>query len=107
MADRFAITGYVPDNVAKQLKAQQPGPIETSPERGYSDVLMRVDGADVAEVRIGASTQGETLVQLILRDSAPVETIIRTTADAKGVSRFHDPTLTRLTAVAVAHSIAV
>ncbi len=107
MAERFAITGYVSDSVAKQLKAQQRGPIETSPERGYSDIMMRVDGADVAEVRIGASTQGETLVQLILRDSAFVETIIRTTADAKGVSRFHDPTLTRLIAVAVANSIAV
>ena len=100
MAERFAVTGYVSDSVARQLKAQQPGPIEVSPERGYSDVMMRMDGADITEVRIGASAQGETLVQLLLRDSAPVETVIRTTADANGISRFYDPILTRLTASA-------
>jgi hypothetical protein len=100
MAERFAVTGYLADASAKQLSSQRSGHLEVRPERGYTDVVMRVDRADVTEVRTGSSVQGETLVQLILRDGANVETIIRTTADIRGITRFYDPTLTRLTAAA-------
>jgi hypothetical protein len=98
--ERYAITGYVADPVASRLKATTPGTIEIAPERGHREVCMRVDGADVDEVRTGTSAHGETLVQLILRDGAVVETLFRTTADVKGVARFNDPTLARLTASA-------
>jgi hypothetical protein len=106
MVERLAITGYVSDDVAKQLQAQQTGFIEVSPERGYHDVVMKVDGANIMKVRTGASVQSETLVQLILRDSV-VETVSKTTTHIHGVSLFRDPILTRLTATATAKSIAV
>ncbi len=100
MAERFAVTGYVSDAVAGRLKAKGKGKIDVKPERGYDEVVMRVDVANVAEVRTGSSAQGETLVQLILRDGTPVETVIRTTANVQGITRFQDPTLARLTAAA-------
>ena len=100
LKEAYAITGYVADDIAAKLSAYGSGHVHVKPERGYDDVLMRVDAADVQELRTGSSVQGETLVQLILREGAVVETVIRTTADAKGVTRFHDPALTRLTAIA-------
>lgn len=105
MAERYAVTGYVSDEVAKQLSAKGQGKIDVKPERGYDDVVMRVDAGSIAEVRTGSSSQGETLVQLILRDGAPMETVIKMTADVKGIARFHDPALARLTAAATAKVI--
>src|SRR3982750_3771950 len=100
--EKYAVTGYVPDKIARELKANYSHSVEIHPERGAHDVFMRVSGGDISEVRSGSSEQGQTLVQLLLPDGAQVETVIRTTADIKGVARFHDPTITRLTASATA-----
>ena len=107
MNEMFAVTGYVADDVAKQLSGRPSGHVHVKPERGYDDVLMRVDAADIKEVRTGSSSQGETLVQLILSEGARVQTVIRTTADSKGIARFHDPALTRLIAAATVKVIMV
>jgi len=103
--EKYAVTGYVPDNVARELKAKHPNSVEIHPERGVRDVLVRVNGSDISEVRSGSSEQGETLVQVLLRDGAQVETVIRSSADFKGLTRFHDPTISRLTASATAKVI--
>jgi hypothetical protein len=105
--EKYAVTGYLPDQVAHALKPKHAGAIEVLPERGSHDVLMRVQGQDIAEVRTGSSSDGHTMVQLILRDGAPVETVVRSTADAKGLTRFNDPAIGRLTASATAKVIAV
>jgi hypothetical protein len=105
--EAFAVTGYVPDKVAEQLTAGRSGKIDVKVERGSEEVFMRVDQADVTDLRVGSSVNNETLVQLILRDDAPVEQVIRTISNARGLSRLHDPTLTRLTAEATAKVIAV
>jgi hypothetical protein len=107
MKEALAVTGYVEDKVAQHLRALSPGKVDVRPERGVHDVLMRVDGADVAEVRTGSSAHGETLVQLILRDGAAVETVVRAVASAAGVARLNDPALIRLTAAATAKQIMV
>jgi hypothetical protein len=107
MKEAFAVTGYVADDIANQLQAKGSGKIDVKVERGYEEIMMRVDQADVVEVRIGSSVNNEALVQLILRDGATVETVIRTPANTKGLSRFHDPILARLTAQATAKVIAV
>ena len=102
MKQAYAVTGFVPDDVAKRLSAGAKGIIQVRPERGVTSVLMEVDGADVSEVRSAASTGGETLVQLILRDKAPVRTVIEAHA---GVEPFSDPAIVRLTAAATVKSI--
>lgn len=105
----YAVTGYVKDSLAGQLKTQEHwsniGMVEVNVERGFDEVMMRVNLGDVTEVRTGASIKGETLVQFILRDAFNVETVIRTTADIKGITRLYDPTLQLLIASATAKKI--
>lgn len=103
----FAVTGYVPDADAASLRKGASGYVEVQPERKSSEVRMRVRGEDVAEVRVGSSNGGQTLVQLLLRENAAVETVLRAQATHDGVSRFADPALQRLAAAATAKVIMV
>src|SRR5512135_1485231 len=98
MREAMAVTGYISDQMAQKLAANQPGPIEIKPEPGTSEVVVRVDGADVDEVRTGSSTHGETLVQLILRPDALTQTVVSTITSAAGLERLYDPILDRLKA---------
>ena len=101
----FAVTGYVPDADAATLRKGASGSVEVQPERDASEVRMRVRGEDVAEVRVGSSQGGQTLVQLLLRENAEVETVLRAQATRDGISRFADPALQRLAASATAKVI--
>jgi hypothetical protein len=105
MREAFALTGYLPDHLAKTLVARQSGPVEVRPEPGYTEVVARVDCADVDEVRLGPSAHGETLVQLILRPDANVQTVQHFVANVAGLKRLNDPVLARLTASVHAKSI--
>jgi len=105
--EAFAVTGYVPEKALQDLESGHAGNIDVRVERGSDEVVMRVDQADIAEIRTGASVKKEILVQVILRSSAAVATIVRAQANLKGVARFNDPLLQRLTATATAKSIAV
>jgi hypothetical protein len=107
MREAMAVTGYVPDNVARALHKDRSGSVEVSPEREVDEVVARVQRRDIAEVRVGASVRGTTLVQLILKTNATVETIVRTQANAKGLQRFYDPNLNRLRQAATAKNILV
>jgi len=68
---------------------------------------MRVATADIHETRVGSTEHGLSLVQLILRDGAPVETVVRTAASRAGLRAFHDPVLSRIRQEATAKVIAV
>lgn len=103
--ESFAVTGYVGDEVAKELGPRWSGKVDISPERGHDEVMMRVDSREVTEVRFGSSIDGETLVQLILQEDAYVETVIRSTASLEGIRRLSDPTLSQLTAKATVKMI--
>lgn len=105
MAERYAVTGYVPDEVARGLNRGGSGSVDVRPERGVQEVAARVQLAEVEDVRVGSSSNGETLVQLILRDEATVETVLRSQASSKGLQRFHDPNLDRLRLAATAKVI--
>jgi hypothetical protein len=107
MKEALAVTGYVPDKALQELESGSVEKIDVRVERGSDEVVMRVNRADVAEIRTGASIEGEILVQIILRAGATVETVVRTQANFAGVARFNDPVLQRLTATATAKSIAV
>ena len=106
MAEVLAVTGYVSDEVAKQLRDKAHGTaVEVSPDRGQSDVFVRVDGASIREARVGSSTHGQTLVQLILKDGASFESVVRHRVSAEGVRRFFDPAVARIAAAAIANVI--
>ena len=95
------------EKALQDLESGDAGNIDVRVERGSDEVVMRVDQADIAEIRTGSSVKKEILVQVILRSSAGVETVVRTQANLKGVARFNDPLLQRPTATATAKSIAI
>lgn len=93
MREAFAITGFVSNDVAKQLQGRkgESGTIEVKLERGNSPVLVKVDSTAVQEVRTGASAKGDTAVQLILRENASVVTVLNTSLNKDGIARLTDP----------------
>ena len=109
MREAMAVTGFV--HASATLDTAQlsggTGTIEIRPERDVDQVLIRVATSDVEEVRIGGTHSGMTLVQLILRDGAAVETVVKSTATPPGMRVFHDPVLNRVTQEATAKSITV
>jgi hypothetical protein len=109
MAEAFAVTGYVSDAVAKSMSAEgwisSGKTAEVQPDRDAGDVYVRVAADKVREVRVGASRGGLTLVQLILKRGAEIESVIRHKASPEGLTRFYDPTLARVAAAAVANVI--
>jgi hypothetical protein len=109
MRQVMAVTGYVEASVARDPShlSKKKGPIEIRPERNVKDVVIRVAASDVEEVRVGATRAGMTLVQLILRRGAPVETVIRSEATPEGLQAFRDPVLNRVTQEATAKNIAI
>jgi hypothetical protein len=78
-----AIVGYLPDAVARGLgsKGQHKEPLEVRLERGSDEMLVRIDPNYVAGVLLGASHNGETGVQLLLKDNAKIDTVARGTAE--------------------------
>jgi hypothetical protein len=104
MAEAIAVTGYVPDKVAKQLRKSGWESVDVHPERKEGDTFVRVSASAVRDVRIGASKTGRTLVQLILQDDAEIETVTRSVPKGQ---RFFDPTLARITAAAIANKIEI
>jgi hypothetical protein len=109
MRNAMAVTGYVNDKTSADLTRLKAlgGSIDVSPERSVRDVVIRVSWSDVDETRVGATEAGMTLIQLILRDGATVETIIRSEASPAGLRAFSDPVLNRVVQEATAKSITV
>jgi len=103
MHEALAVTGYIETNKIDEIKAMEK--IEIWPEQDIEDVVIRVNTTDVAEVRVGSTKAGRTLVQLILRNEAVVETIVRTSADSEGLQAYHDPVLNRIRQEATAKKI--
>jgi hypothetical protein len=105
MKEGYAVTGYVLNATSKALKSNSTGTVEVAPEPETNDVFVTVNGSDIVEVRTGATRGKHTLVQLILKENAAVNTVVRSHANASGVSRFLDPTISRLAAAATAKVI--
>jgi hypothetical protein len=103
MREAMAITGYIRSEDLKSLQSAERA--EVYAEHDVPEVRMRVAGSDIAEVRAGSATGGLTMVQLILRQGAHVQTVVESTADAKGLRAFHDPVLNRIRQEATAKKI--
>jgi len=107
MKTKMAITGYVTDHHLKNIKSKEAYSFEVFPEVEIEDVYAKVTSNDIDDVRIGASNHGKTMVQLILKDNASVETVHKQQISVKGVRVIDDPTLSRLTAAATAKVIMI
>ena len=109
MKEAFAVTGYVKNEIARKLDSGKfdAEHLDVRVESKSDLVVMRVKKTDISEARLGASAKGEVLVQIILVDNAHVQTIINHDASVKGLRRFNDPVVQRLTALATVKSISV
>lgn len=95
MREAMAITGYVPDKLVAEIKSVDY--VDVMPERDVNDVVIRVATADIEDARIGSTDKGNlTMVQLILRDNAKVETVAQSSASPDGMRAFDDPVLNRV-----------
>ncbi len=74
-----AVVGYLPDALAKRLASKKPHkePLEVRMERGSDEMLVKINPNDVAGVLLGASRNGETGVQVFLKQNARVDTVSR------------------------------
>lgn len=109
MAEVFAVTGYIANDVAKTVAAKgwvsSGKTVDVRPDRDHDDVFVRVSAENVREVKVGASRGGSTLVQIFLAPGASVESVIRHKPDIEGLNRFYDPALARIAAAATANVI--
>lgn len=103
MREAMGVTGYFDSGIVSGLSSIET--IDLQPERAVADIYIRVRGEDVEEVREGGELDGLTLVQLILKDGASVETIHRVSASAEGLTAYHDPVLNRVRQEATAKKI--
>jgi hypothetical protein len=92
------VAGYVPDGDVKALSAGGQGIYPIQLEPGSDKVVFRVKGREIRKVTPGNSKEGYTFVHVILSPGAAVDTHIKMLRDIKNLQ---DPTLVRLTAVAV------
>jgi len=105
LREAMAVTGYIASSEVPNIR--KASYVDVRPERDVSDVVARVKGSDVEDVRQGSTEGGLTLVQLVLRTGASVETVQRTTVDVAGMRAFHDPVLNRVRQEATAKQIMV
>jgi len=105
MKEAMAVTGYVSEKDAALLKSKKV--FEIYPDKEVDEVSMRVYGEDAAEIRVGSSSGGKTLVQVILRDGAKIETVVSSEASPRGFERFHDPVINRIRQQAIAKVIMI
>lgn len=78
MPEMSAVIGYLPDEAANAIgeKGVPSGPLEISVGEG-SNTYVRIQPDYIAGVWTGASRNGQTGVQVLLKENATVETIMR------------------------------
>ena len=94
-AATYAVIGYVPDEVAKSLGAGGSGgygkALELRIKRGSDQEIVRVQPDHIAGVLHGASQEGETGIQVFLKENATVETLSRGIASELHLKGISDP----------------
>jgi len=78
MSEVHAVVGYLPDAAAKAAaQGHLKEALQVRLEQGKDETHVKIDHADVLGVLTGASSKGETSVQVLLKPGAKVETASR------------------------------
>jgi hypothetical protein len=77
MKEMNAVVGYLPDSVAKVVAAKDRHEqvLEVRMERGSDEMQVKINPSDVAGVLLGSSRDGETGVQVFLKEGASVDVV--------------------------------
>lgn len=82
MSEVHAVIGYLPDAAAKAaVQGHLKEPLQVRMEQGKDEMHVKIDHADVLGVLTGASSKGETSVQILLKPGAKIDTVSRGAAD--------------------------
>jgi hypothetical protein len=83
MSEMHAVIGYLPDAAAKAAsQGNVTGTLAVRVEPGKDETQVKIEGSDILGVLLGASKNGETSVQVLVKPTAKVDTITTgTTAD--------------------------
>src|ERR1700760_4758347 len=76
MSEMHAVIGYLPDATAKSAsQGNVKGTLAVRVEPGKDENQVKIDGADILGVLLGASRNGETSVQVLVKPTAKIETV--------------------------------
>ena len=90
MSEVHAVVGYLPDATAKAAaQGNLKEALQVRLEQGKDDHHVKINHADVLGVLTGASSKGETSVQVLLKPSAKIDTVSRSSA-AEFLRPIHD-----------------
>ncbi len=82
MKEINAVVGYLPDSVAKVVAARtgKRQVLGVRMERGSDEMQVKISPSDVAGVLLGSSRDGETGVQVFLKEGASVDVVAHVAA---------------------------
>ncbi len=82
MKEINAVVGYLPDSVAKVVAAKDRHEqvLGVRMERGSDEMQVKINPSDVAGVLLGSSRDGETGVQVFLKEGASVDVVAHVAA---------------------------
>jgi hypothetical protein len=76
MSEMHAVIGYLPDAIAKAASAGDvKDALAVRVDPGTDEAQVRIEASDVLGVLLGASRNGETSVQVLVKPTAKVDTI--------------------------------
>jgi hypothetical protein len=76
MSEMHAVIGYLPDATAKAAsQGNVKGTLAVRVDPGTDDTQVKIEASDVLGVLLGASRNGETSVQVLVKPTAKVDTI--------------------------------
>jgi hypothetical protein len=88
----YAVIGFVSDEAARSVGSGKYGKaLEVRTQRGSDHEVVRIPADHIAGVLHGASQEGETSVQVILKEDAKVETLSHGVASDLHLRPISDP----------------
>ena len=92
-----AVVGFLPDAIAKaSSQGQHHEPLEVRLDSGNGEMFVKVNANDVSAVLLGAAHKGQTSVQVLLKENAKVDTVVRGTASDLFLRAISDFSLFKL-----------
>jgi hypothetical protein len=76
MSEMHAVIGYLPDAAARAAsQGNVTGTLAVRVEPGRDETQVKIQGSDILGVLLGASRNGETSVQVLVKPTAKIETV--------------------------------
>jgi fructose-1,6-bisphosphatase/sedoheptulose 1,7-bisphosphatase-like protein len=97
MKEINAVVGYLSDSVAKVVAAKDRHEqvLEVRMERGSDETQVKINPGDIAGVLLGSSRDGETGVQVFLKQGAKVDVVSHGAASDLALRPIRDLSLVR------------